>query len=231
MPSSGVVRTLPAELSAAICVVLHVPATGRSLLAPILDRQTALEASVPSDGEPLRPGRLYVAPPDRHLTVGAGRLALGRGPKENGVRPAVDPMLRSLAARLRRAQRGRDPVRGPRRRQPRSARRQAGGRKGDRAGPRGRDGAEHARERARRRRRRRRGAHVGADRPGAPAAGRLGAADTRGAGHDRWRRAIARRVRRRDSRVPSATVRCGRSPRAISCATAAAWATPTPRTR
>ena len=93
-----IVRTLPAELPAALCVVLHVPATGRSLLAPILDRQTALEASVPSDGEPLRPGRLYVAPPDRHLTVGAGRLALGRGPKENGVRPAVDPMLRSLAS-------------------------------------------------------------------------------------------------------------------------------------
>ncbi len=93
-----IVRTLPAELPAALCVVLHVPATGRSLLAPILDRQTALEASVPSDGEPLRPGRLYVAPPDRHLTVSAGRLVLGRGPKENGVRPAVDPMLRSLAS-------------------------------------------------------------------------------------------------------------------------------------
>jgi two-component system, chemotaxis family, protein-glutamate methylesterase/glutaminase len=93
-----VVRTLPAELSAAICVVVHVPATGRSLLAAILDRQTALEARVPSDGEPLRAGCLYVAPPDRHLTVGAGGLALGRGPKENGVRPAVDPMLRSLAS-------------------------------------------------------------------------------------------------------------------------------------
>jgi two-component system chemotaxis response regulator CheB len=93
-----IVRTLPAELSAAICVVLHLPATGRSLLAPILDRQTELAASVPSDGEPLRAGRLYVAPPDRHLTVGAGRLALGRGPKENGVRPAVDPLLRSLAS-------------------------------------------------------------------------------------------------------------------------------------
>jgi two-component system, chemotaxis family, protein-glutamate methylesterase/glutaminase len=94
----AVVRTLPADLPAAICIVLHVPATGRSLLAPILGRQTELEVGVPSDGEPLRPGRLYVAPPDRHLTVGAGRLTLGRGPKENGVRPAVDPMLRSLAS-------------------------------------------------------------------------------------------------------------------------------------
>jgi two-component system chemotaxis response regulator CheB len=93
-----VLRVLPDDLPAAICIVLHVPATGRSLLAPILDRRTELSVSVPSDGEPLRPGHVYVAPPDRHLTVAAGRLELGRGPKENGVRPAVDPMLRSLAA-------------------------------------------------------------------------------------------------------------------------------------
>ena len=93
-----IVSALPADLTAAVCIVLHVPATGRSMLAPILDRLTSLEVGVAADGEPLRPGRVYVAPPDRHLTVTAGRLALGRGPKENGVRPAVDTMLRSLAA-------------------------------------------------------------------------------------------------------------------------------------
>jgi two-component system, chemotaxis family, protein-glutamate methylesterase/glutaminase len=91
------VRHLPAELPAAVCVVLHVPATGRSLLAPILARHTALEVDVAVDGATLRAGRIYVAPPDRHLTVADGRLHLDRGPKENGVRPAVDPMLRSLA--------------------------------------------------------------------------------------------------------------------------------------
>jgi two-component system chemotaxis response regulator CheB len=93
-----IVRTLRADLPLAICIVLHVPATGRSLLGPILDRQTDFDVKVAEDGEAIRPGRAYVAPPDRHLTVAAGRLQLGRGPKENGVRPAVDPMLRSLAA-------------------------------------------------------------------------------------------------------------------------------------
>jgi two-component system, chemotaxis family, protein-glutamate methylesterase/glutaminase len=92
------VRPLPADLPAALCVVLHVPATGRSLLAPILQRHTELPVEVAADGAPLGPGRIYVAPPDRHLTVGDGRLRLDRGPKENAVRPAVDPMLRSLAA-------------------------------------------------------------------------------------------------------------------------------------
>ena len=87
-----------AGLPAALLVVLHVPATGRSLLAPILDRRTALDVRVAEDGEELVAGRVYVAPPDRHLIVADGRIRLERGPKENAVRPAVDPMLRSLAA-------------------------------------------------------------------------------------------------------------------------------------
>jgi two-component system chemotaxis response regulator CheB len=91
-------RHLDGDLPAALLVVLHVPATGRSLLAPILDRRTDLQVRVPEDGEEPAPGRVYVAPPDRHLVVVDGRLQLGRGPKENAVRPAVDPMLRSLAA-------------------------------------------------------------------------------------------------------------------------------------
>jgi two-component system, chemotaxis family, protein-glutamate methylesterase/glutaminase len=92
------VRRLPADLPAAICIVLHVPPAGRSLLASILGRQTELDAVVAEHGAELVAGRIYVAPPDRHLTIVDGLLELGRGPKENGTRPAVDPMLRSLAA-------------------------------------------------------------------------------------------------------------------------------------
>ena len=91
-------RRLEADLPAAILVVLHVPATGRSLLAPILDRETDLDVRVAEAGEPLVRGRVYVAPPDRHLVVADGAVQLERGPKENAARPAVDPMLRSLAA-------------------------------------------------------------------------------------------------------------------------------------
>jgi two-component system, chemotaxis family, protein-glutamate methylesterase/glutaminase len=93
-----IVGALPGDLPAAICVVLHVPATGRSVLADILGRATSLLVSTAADGEPVAASRIYVAPPDRHLTVANGRLRLDRGPRENGVRPAVDPMLRSLAA-------------------------------------------------------------------------------------------------------------------------------------
>jgi two-component system chemotaxis response regulator CheB len=93
-----VVAALPGSFPAAVCVTLHIPSTGRSLLAPILDRDSALHAVVAEDGMRLRDGTIYVAPADHHLLIGRDRLQLGRGPKENGTRPAADPMFRSLAA-------------------------------------------------------------------------------------------------------------------------------------
>lgn len=86
-----------ADLDAAVFVVLHLPATGKSLLAPILGRVTPFVTEVAVDDEPAVAGRVYVAPADRHLLVQDGRVLLSRGPKENGARPAVDPTLRSLA--------------------------------------------------------------------------------------------------------------------------------------
>ena len=92
------VRNLPADFGAAICVVLHVPSSGRSLLAQILGRRTALEVVEARDGDTLRPGCIYVTPNDRHLIIAGSQISLDRGPKENGVRPAVDVLLRTLAA-------------------------------------------------------------------------------------------------------------------------------------
>jgi two-component system chemotaxis response regulator CheB len=92
-----VLGDLPGDLPLAICVVLHIPATGRSLLAPILDRGSALTAVVAGHGQPLRAGHIYVAPADRHLLVRRRTIELSRGPRENAVRPAADPMFRSLA--------------------------------------------------------------------------------------------------------------------------------------
>ena len=90
-------RELPEELPAAVCLVVHIPATSRSVLADIIARQTPLPVSPAVDGEPLAEGHVYVAPPDLHLRVRAGRIQLDRGPKENGVRPAIDPLFRSAA--------------------------------------------------------------------------------------------------------------------------------------
>jgi two-component system, chemotaxis family, protein-glutamate methylesterase/glutaminase len=92
-----VLGPIPAEFPHAICVVLHIAATGSTALAQILDRRCELPVRSAEDGLELEAGHVYVGVPDRHLLVSDGRLELNRGPKENGVRPAVDALLRSLA--------------------------------------------------------------------------------------------------------------------------------------
>jgi two-component system chemotaxis response regulator CheB len=42
-------------------------------------------------------GRIYIAPPDRHMVVERGHIHLSRGPKENFTRPAINPLFRSAA--------------------------------------------------------------------------------------------------------------------------------------
>jgi two-component system chemotaxis response regulator CheB len=88
---------LPDDLPAAVLVAIHTAPEARSHLPEILSRAGLLEARHPVDGESIEAGRIYVAPPDHHLIVGPGHLHLSRGPRENGHRPAVDPMFRSAA--------------------------------------------------------------------------------------------------------------------------------------
>ena len=63
-PLIALVGTLPADLPAAVFVVLHLPPEGGSTLASILDRAGPLDARLAEDGEPIEHGRIYVARPD-----------------------------------------------------------------------------------------------------------------------------------------------------------------------
>jgi two-component system chemotaxis response regulator CheB len=91
------VSLLPGDLPAAVFVVVHIPPDATSLLPDILSRKGRLSATHARDGEPIRPGRIYVAAPDRHLLVKQGHVRLTRGPRENATRPAVDPLFRTAA--------------------------------------------------------------------------------------------------------------------------------------
>ncbi len=90
------VAALPADLDAALFVVLHIGAH-RSELPILLNHWKTLQASHPGNGEPILRGHIYVAPPDHHMVLEHGVIRLTRGPRENWARPAVDPLFRSAA--------------------------------------------------------------------------------------------------------------------------------------
>jgi two-component system chemotaxis response regulator CheB len=92
-----IVSGLPRDLAAAVFVVIHVPAQGKSMLPQILTRAGPMQAVHPAENEAFQLGRIYVAPPDFHLLLSDGRIRLVRGPKENNSRPAIDPLFRTAA--------------------------------------------------------------------------------------------------------------------------------------
>jgi two-component system chemotaxis response regulator CheB len=93
----NLVRALPPDLPAAVCIVLHLPAQSPSMLPNILARAGALPVAQARDRAPIEHGQIYVAPPDHHLLVERGHLRIVHGPRENRHRPAVDPLFRSAA--------------------------------------------------------------------------------------------------------------------------------------
>ena len=90
-------RGLPADLPAAVFVVIHTSPASPGVLPQILQRAGSLTASYGADGAPFRHGHVYIAPPDHHLLIKNDILRVIRGPKENGFRPAVDPLFRTAA--------------------------------------------------------------------------------------------------------------------------------------
>jgi len=97
---ASLVKKLP-EMGVPVTIVQHMPAGFTTMLADHLDRLGRLRCAEARDGETLAAGRIYLAPGDRHLLIeaqGQGFVArLSDAAPENFCRPAVDPMLRSLA--------------------------------------------------------------------------------------------------------------------------------------
>lgn len=93
----NLVRHFPPDLAAAVFIVWHISPITRSILPTILSKAGKLPARHGVDGEPIRHGRIYVAPPDHHLMLEADHVRLTRAPKENRFRPALDPLFRSAA--------------------------------------------------------------------------------------------------------------------------------------
>jgi two-component system, chemotaxis family, protein-glutamate methylesterase/glutaminase len=94
----NMVGDLPSDLAASVFVVVHTSPEHISILPDLLTAKGPLRASHPVHDEKILPGRIYVAPPDAHLMLRPGSMAVVRGPRENGHRPAVDTLFRSASA-------------------------------------------------------------------------------------------------------------------------------------
>ncbi|MCY1144129.1 chemotaxis protein CheB [Actinoplanes sp. Pm04-4] len=89
---------LPAGLSASVLVVVHTPPTSPRLLPDVLARCGPLPAAYAVPGQRLTAGLVTIAPPGQHLVLTAGDvLRLHCGPLVHRARPAVDPLLHSVA--------------------------------------------------------------------------------------------------------------------------------------
>ncbi len=98
------VQALRPNLRIPVVITQHMPATFTPILAQHIDKLGVLPCAEAQDGEPILPGRIFLAPGARHLLVqkrGTRLVAqLSDGPAEHFCRPAVDPMLRSASTAL-----------------------------------------------------------------------------------------------------------------------------------
>jgi len=93
---AAVLKNVSPKIPAAILGVIHIGAHEVDL-PDYFGACSALPVGYANDGESITAARVFLAPPDRHLIVEQGHLHLGRGPKENHTRPAIDPLFRSAA--------------------------------------------------------------------------------------------------------------------------------------
>lgn len=97
-----VVENLSPLLEAPIFITQHMPPMFTTFLADRLTARGKLPAFEATDGMPVVPGHVYVAPGNFHLGAfkhdGDIILKISQDPHENSCRPSADVMFRSLAS-------------------------------------------------------------------------------------------------------------------------------------
>lgn len=96
-PLTTILRALPATLPAAVVIVMHIPMESTGIFRTVAAAAAALPVKEAEHGATIERGTIYVARPNRHVLIMDGKLHLGSGPRENLMRPAIDPLFRSAA--------------------------------------------------------------------------------------------------------------------------------------
>lgn len=97
-PLRAILSSIPPDFPAVIVVVLHVPSDSTGIFNTVAAASASLPVHAAKDGMMLERGNIYLGVPNFHLIIQDGILRLGSGPRENLVRPAIDPLFRSAAA-------------------------------------------------------------------------------------------------------------------------------------
>jgi two-component system chemotaxis response regulator CheB len=96
-PLKEILGRLDIGLPASIFLVLHIPSQGLGILSTVASASGKLPVQPAENGLKIENGHVYLAVPDHHLLLSDGHMMLGRGPRENMARPAIDPLFRSAA--------------------------------------------------------------------------------------------------------------------------------------
>jgi hypothetical protein len=95
---------LPVDFPASVFVVLHLQTRdllggvpGRSGLVARITRTGQLPVHVALDGEPIVPGRIYLAPGGHNMLLDHGRVRVLSSPRENLIYPSINALFRTAA--------------------------------------------------------------------------------------------------------------------------------------
>jgi two-component system chemotaxis response regulator CheB len=94
---TAVLSPIASNFPSSILVVQHLDPHHKSFMDGLLGRQTSLRVKQAQHGELLLPGVVYIAPPDKHLLVGPGKVQLAHSQMVHYSRPSIDLMFESVA--------------------------------------------------------------------------------------------------------------------------------------
>ncbi|WP_394822657.1 chemotaxis protein CheB [Pendulispora albinea] len=94
---SVLLSSLPRDFEIPLAIVQHRRHDSDDTLAQLLQAHTAMRVREAEDKEPIREGRVYIAPADYHLLVDGRALALSTDPPVRFSRPSIDVLFESAA--------------------------------------------------------------------------------------------------------------------------------------